>query len=260
RDVPNPSIGATEKDLVQYEPAPPRRWCSPNGLLSVRSSSASNVDFDCAYAHQLIDEVNRYSSWHLAYTGPDAPVVVAAGPFDPRDVNEALGILDHLLHIVESARDPLTHTITLKYTRDFEGGALIRRQGPIVSPDALPADGEEPQPPVASGTCRELSEGSETWIWCRNVPLQQGLEAFNKRGDWQFVAPALHRQRCVSYVHLARADDLLMYLVQEHLHVGSRNASVHQIVLVTDTKGEPGEPCNDHERGRRESEANGTTP
>jgi hypothetical protein len=55
--------------------------------------------------------------------------------------------------------------------------------------------------PVSSGECSYFAQDGEDWVWCREVPVEEGINAFNRRSPWQItLAQPLSIQSCVSYL------------------------------------------------------------
>jgi hypothetical protein len=238
---PAPAMSPAGGSRADFSDEPARWWCNSDGGLSVSRSRSDRVSTDCATVRDFITEVNRYSPWKFIYTGPESAGTLGQDYLDPSSTSEVLRTLKRW-RVEETSRDRQRHEIYLQATPEFEAKEGRRRlQVPAHVLYHLSVE-----LPVRKGECRgfiQVDNGS--FIWCRNVPLEQGLAAFSRRSGWQVVlAQPMQSRVCVSFLEeAANLDQLLRYLTDFKLQVKTRSAEQHRIVLTSEGEPSFSEPC-----------------
>ena len=224
---------------------PPRWYCDSDGSISIEPER-TGLHPHCASLREFIAEVNVYSTWKLVYTGPDAADILQGSDIDPEDTSKVMDLLRECWAIQEDSRDTVRHEIYLRATAAFKPSSLsfvhLKVEDDRLSPRF--------DLPVKPGECRNFMQAGDVWVWCLNVPIAQGLTAFNARASWALeLSNSLPPTECVSFLASGNdVDGLLNQLESMGLREIPEAHSDRHTVLTGEIKEGRSEPCAESER------------
>jgi len=207
--------------------ASPQRWLCSNGWsVNVEYSGPRAILFACATLRDVIDEYNRYGTWHFIYSGPDSTEVLT-GLLNPN--YPPVTILEQSFRVKVQKRDPSSRTITLK---PLEGRSPPPRRP---APRSLRVDRDWDGGRNDPHDCEDIQfDDGRAGMWCRHANLGGMLAAFSGHNEWQLslVDAAMSERIADGLFAYDDLDGLLRYLKTYHLVVGSRALALHEIRLV----------------------------